>query len=73
MTIAEIILAIATCISSAGNAVQFFSLRALRKKMKAEANGATDDVLYKRIVFLEDRVTKLEALACYDSDCRMRK
>lgn len=68
----EIILSILTSTSLVGNAVQFVTLRATKKKATAEATQATDAVLLKRIEFLDERVTRLEQLACYRKDCKDR-
>ena len=68
-----------TVICSSGNIAQFVSLRAIRKEAAANASKATasalgelDNVLYKRIVKLDERVSALEELACYRSDCDHR-
>ena len=79
MTTLEIILSVITVICSSGNIAQFVSLRAIRKEATANASKATasalgelDNVLYKRIVKLDERVSALEELACYRSDCDRR-
>lgn len=72
MTTLEIILSVVTVICSTGNIAQFVSLRAIRKESTANASKAADEVLYRRFKFLEDRVTALENLACYRSDCHRR-
>ena len=73
MTISEIILSIATTVSTSGNIAQFLHVRSLQKKAAAEADTAADLVLYKRIEFLDERVSRLEKLACFDHDCKQRK
>ena len=72
MTTFEIILTALTSTSLVGNVVQFFTLRSARKKAMAEATQANDAVLLKRIEFLDERVTRLEQLACYRKDCKDR-
>lgn len=72
MSTFEIILSVLTSTSIAGNVAQFITLRAQRKKSMAEANKENDSVLYKRIEFLDERVTRLEQLACYRAKCNDR-
>ena len=79
MTSLEIILSVVTVICSSGNIVQFVSLQATRKEMMANASKATasataelDNVLYKRLEYLDTQVSALEKLACYRSDCYKR-
>ena len=72
MTTIEIILTALTGTSLAGNVVQFVTLRASRKKAMADATQTNDAVLLKRIEFLDERVTRLEQLACYRKDCKDR-
>ena len=43
-----------------------------RKGTKIKNLGDKDSVLMKRIEFLDERVTKLEKLSCYDLDCQKR-
>jgi len=73
MTTLELILSTCTTLLVSSNVVQVFYIRATRKKLTAEASASTDAVLYKRIEYLEKRVSNLEKLACYDSDCKYRK
>lgn len=79
MTVLEIILSVVTVVCSGGNIVQFVSLRAIRKEATANASKATasataelDNVLYKRLEYLDTRVSALEQLACYRTDCHKR-
>ena len=79
MTTLEIILSVVTVICSSGNIVQFIFLRAIRKEAAANVSKATasamaelDNVLYKRLVHLDERVSALEELACYRGDCDRR-
>lgn len=43
-----------------------------KKKNTSEATQLSDDVFYKRIEWMEQRITKLETFACFDSDCKKR-
>ena len=79
MTTLEIILSVITVICSSGNIAQFVSLRAIRKESDANASKAAasataevDNVLYKRLIHLDERISALERLACYRSDCDRR-
>ena len=79
MTTLEIILSVVTMICSGGNIVQFVSLRAIRKEATANASKAVasataegDNVLYRRLEYLDKRVSALEDLACYRTDCHRR-
>lgn len=79
MTTLEIILSVVTVICSSGNIAQFVSLRAIRKeavanasKAAASATAEVDNVLYKRLEYLDRRVSALEELACYRTDCHRR-
>jgi len=56
-----------------GNVVQLVMLKETKKKATAEAMQLTDSVLLKRIDFLDERVTRLEKVACFDLDCKVRK
>lgn len=76
----ELILTAITAILTGGNFLQFISIRQIREKMNGENKKQhienrkeSDEVLYKRIHFLEERITRLEKLACFDSDCLIRK
>lgn len=87
MSILEITLTTLTAILTGSNFLQFFSLRSMRRKMDEEANKVaaeveqmevatdtqSDAVLYKRIAFLDERVERLEKMACFDRDCKLRK
>lgn len=73
MTTLEIILTVITSSSFIANIVQFFTLKSTRKKAGADAAKAFDEVLLKRIDFLDARITKLEEVACFDRDCKFRK
>lgn len=80
MSTLEIILTAISGILTASNFAQFVGIRSLRRKVsseadivKTEADKAQDSVLYKRIEFLDARVTKLEQIACFDKDCKLRK
>lgn len=43
-----------------------------RRQSRIQNNAANDAILLKRIEFLDQRITKLEALSCYDLDCKKR-
>lgn len=73
MTTFEIILSLISSTSVIGNVVQLVMLKETKKKATAEAMQLTDSVLLKRIDFLDERVTRLEKVACFDSDCKVRK
>lgn len=73
MTTIEIILSFASTLLASGNVVQFFVIRSVKKKADAEAMLLNDSVLLKRIDFLDERVTRLEKVACFDLDCKIRK
>lgn len=72
MTTIEYILSAVTSTSLVGNVMQFVTMRAARRKSEAEASTASDSVLYKRIEFLDERVTRLEKMSCYRGDCKDR-
>lgn len=72
MTTIEIILSFVTTLCAGGNVAQFVMLRSAKRKAQAEAQAEYDAVLLKRIEFLDERVTRLEALACYRKDCKDR-
>ena len=69
----ELILSFLASGSLVGNIIQFVTLRAVRKQKMAEASKTMDEVLYRRIDFLDERVTNLEKLACFDKECKLRK
>jgi len=73
MTTIEIILSLISSTSVIGNVVQLVMLKETKKKATAEAMQLTDSVLLKRIDFLDERVTRLEKVACFDLDCKVRK
>ena len=73
MTTFEIILSLISSTSVIGNVVQLVLLKETKKKATAEAMQLTDSVLLKRIDFLDERVTRLEKVACFDLDCKVRK
>lgn len=79
MTTLEIILTSAVGILTASNFLQFFSIKELKAKQRAEitdqqtdTEGKKDNILYARIDFLDKRITKLEELACFNADCKNR-
>lgn len=72
MTTLETILTAAVSLLTCSNIIQIFYIRATQKKLNAEAMGTTDNVLYKRIAYLDERITKLEDLACFDKSCKNR-
>jgi hypothetical protein len=79
MTTLEIILTSAVGILTASNFLQFFSIKELKAKQQAEitdqqtdTEGKKDKILYDRIDFLDKRVTNLEKIACFNSDCKNR-
>lgn len=55
--------------TSATSIVNYFIFR---KKYKAENTGASDQVLYNRIEFLEQRLNKLEQYQCFKKTCTDR-
>ena len=73
MTTFEIILSSVITLLASGNIIQFFMFRSVKKKADAEAMLLNDSVLLKRIDFLDERVTRLEKVACFDLDCKIRK
>ncbi|NCC99989.1 MAG: hypothetical protein EOL95_09870 [Bacteroidia bacterium] len=73
MSTLELILSAVSTVLTASNVVEIFYIRATRKRMQAEASEKSDAVLYKRIAYLDERVSKLEELACFDKDCKYRK
>lgn len=62
----ELILTALTAVFGGGNIVQFIQLRHQQKTND-------ENVLLKRIEFLDERITRLEKLACFDEDCPKRK
>lgn len=75
----EIILTSLVSILTASNLLQFFSIKEIKNKQKAETKdqetstkSKEDNILYARIDFLDKRITKLEELACFSSDCKQR-
>lgn len=43
-----------------------------RRGMRIKNKSDNDKVLMDRIEFLDDRLTKLERLACFKADCKQR-
>ena len=68
----EILLSILTLILSGANVTQFLYIRSNKQKQQAEADSSKDCVLYKRIEFLDQRITKLESMVCFKKDCKDR-
>lgn len=68
----EILLSILTLILSGANVTQFLYIRSNKQKQQAEADSSKDCVLYKRIEFLDQRITKLESMVCFKKDCKER-
>lgn len=68
----EILLSILTIILSGANVTQFLYIRSNKQKQQAEADSSKDCVLYKRIEFLNQRITKLESMVCFKKDCKER-
>ena len=64
MTTFELILSVLTSSSLVGNIVQFVQIRSVKKKAQAEATREMDAVLYKRIEFLDERISRMEKLVC---------
>ncbi len=75
----EIVLTSLVSILTASNLLQFFSIKEIKSKQKAETKdqetttkSKEDNILYARIDFLDKRITKLEELACFSRDCKQR-
>ena len=43
-----------------------------RRGMRIKNDSDSDKVLMVRIKFLDERVTKLERLACFNTECKQR-
>lgn len=86
MSVLEIILSSALTLLGGTNFVQFLAIKELKNKQKAEVKelevknmGSNDRVLFDRIDFLnrniegmELRLEKLEKIACFNTDCKVR-
>lgn len=72
MNITEIILSVLTVILSGANVTQFLYIKSNKQKQQAEADSTKDCVLYKRIEFLDERITKLESMVCFKRECKER-
>lgn len=79
MEIATYILSFVTVLLTGTNILQFFVIKAYKRKHNAEATRAeidnlniVIDGLKKEVERLEKRLTDLEDKVCYDSDCQRR-